>query len=131
MGESCLVDEKVAQNWAVWLSIGLFQRHISCFRLPRASASLGQPRSASADQPRGPRWHPGHTGLAFDSEAYAAPEKRTVGDPGETCELAEPPNPSCEGEPLLASGEGGMKLVRAPDDGQGEGWGWVRVSGQG
>jgi hypothetical protein len=89
-------------------------------RLPRASASLGQPRPIS----RVRRWHPGHIRLAFDIEAYPAAEKRTRGGPGESCELGEPPKPSWEGEPLLASGEGGMKLVRAPGEGEGEGWGW-------
>ena len=85
-----------------------------------ASASLGQPRPIS----RVVRWHPGHIRLAFDIEAYPAAEKRTRGGPGESCELGEPPKPSWEGEPLLASGEGGMKLVRAPGEGEGEGWGW-------
>ena len=95
-------------------------RHPGC---PEASASLGQPRPASASLGQSAAWAAlppaGHTGLAFHIEACPAPEKRTMGGPGESCALGEPPRPSWEGEPLLASGEGGMKLVRAPGEGEG------------
>ena len=49
---------KVAQPSASWLSGGLFQRQImpQAAQFPGASASLGQPRPASANQPLGPRW---------------------------------------------------------------------------
>ena len=106
----------LAQISANWLSAGRLQRQLVIQAAPKprpASASLGQSAAWAALPPAG------HTGLAFHIEACPAPEKRTMGGPGESCALGEPPRPSWEGEPLLASGEGGMKLVRAPGEGEG------------
>jgi hypothetical protein len=51
-----------------WRSRGLSQRRIT----PQAAPSVGRPRPASANQPRGPRWHPCHTGRVSTARACAS-----------------------------------------------------------
>ena len=74
----CFAEHKLARAPASWLSGGCSQRARSCLRLPQAAASLG------ANQPARPRWHPGHLGLCFSSQARLRPAV----DPTRSCRLS-------------------------------------------